>query len=121
MTEIQKRFCEEYIKDYNRAEAYLRVRPDVQRNTATCQGYAFLKREDVREYIAQLQAEAVKEYCDANNLMARELLEDITYRDEEGKHSPTWQKSVDLLSKNMGLQKQDISVKQTTITVDIDE
>lgn len=121
MNEQQKKFCEEYVKCYNATKAYSIAYPDANYNTCRKNSSMLLKHEELREYIQKLQADAVKAFGDAAALMAKELLEDIVYRDEDGNKSPGWQKSVDLLSKNLGLQKQDISVKTTTITVDIDE
>ena len=122
MTEKQKAFCRAYIANkYNGTQAYFEAYNPSSYNTASSEAAKLLKRQDIRDYIAELQQEAVKEYGDMAALIAKELVEDITYRDDEGNHSGGWQKSVDLLSKNLGLQKQDISVKTTTITVDIDE
>jgi len=48
------------------------------------------------------------------------LLEDINYTDEDGKHSATWTKSVDLLQKQLGLQNQKIDVSaEKGITINI--
>lgn len=122
MTEKQKIFCQAYIANhYNATRAYLEAYPGSSYNTANSQPTRLLKKQEIRDYIAELQREAVQQYGDIAALISQQLVEDITYRDEDGNHSAGWQKSVDLLSKNLGLQKQDISVKQTTITVDIDE
>lgn len=121
MTEKQKVFCEEYVRTYSAINAYRKAYPDAKEITIKTHYKDLLKKEDCIAYIKELQEAAVKAFGNAGDLIAKELLEDITYRDEDGKHNPGWQKSVDLLSKNLGLQKQDISVKQTTITVDIDE
>lgn len=118
----QKRFCECYIANrYNGTQAYLEAYPDASYDTARINASKLLKRDDVLDYIKELQQAAVKEYGDMAALIAKELVDDINYRDIEGNRSPGWQKSVDLLSKNLGLQKQDISVKSTTITVDIED
>ena len=122
MKDSHKRFCECYIKNrYNGTQAYMEAYPEASKETAVVNASKLLKREDVLDYIKELQQAAVKEYGDIAALIAKELVDDIQYRDDEGNHSAGWQKSVDLLSKNLGLQKQDISVKTTTITVDIDE
>ena len=122
MKEQHKRFCEAYIANrYNGTRAYMEVYPDASRETALANSSKLLHRDDILDYIKELQQAAVKEYGDMAALIAKELVDDINYRDIEGNRSPGWQKSVDLLSKNLGLQKQDISVKQTTITVDIED
>lgn len=122
MTEKQKLFCQAYIANkYNGTRAYLEAFPSANYHTATTHSAQLLKKEEIREYIAELQSEVVKNYGDLAAMITKELVEDIVFRDEDGKHNSGWQKSVDLLSKNLGLQKQDISVKQTTISVEIDE
>ena len=121
MTENQKTFCEEYVKCYNKAKAYHIAYPNASIENCRKAAYHLFKKQDVQDYIKLLQEEAIREFGNISDLIAKELLDDITYRDEDGNHSSGWQKSVDLLSKNLGLQKQDISVKTTTITVDIDE
>lgn len=122
LTEKNKKFCRAYIANrYNGVKAYLEVCPDMDYDIACISASRLLKKPEVMDYIKELQQEAVAEYGDLAAMIARELVDDIQYRDEEGNHSGGWQKSIDLLSKNLGLQKQDISVKQTTITVDIDE
>jgi hypothetical protein len=40
---------------------------------------------------------------DAASIILNELMEDVLYRDENGCHSPTWLKSVDLAQKQLGL------------------
>lgn len=50
-------------------------------------------------------------------------MDDIIFRDEEGNHSPTWLKSVDLAQKQLGLQKlkADIQQEHTIININVDE
>lgn len=122
LTEKNKKFCRAYIANrYNGAKAYLEVCPEMDYDIACASASRLLKKPEVMEYIKELQREAVAEYGDLAALIARELVDDIQYRDEDGNHSGGWQKSIDLLSKNLGLQKQDISVKTTTISVGIED
>ena len=49
-------------------------------------------------------------------------MDDIVFRDEKGHRSPTWQKSVDLLQKQLGLQSSKVDLKNNmTIKVDLDD
>lgn len=121
MNAQQKKFCEEYVLCYEPTTAYMKAYPESSYEAAKVSACRLLKKDDVMEYVKELQREAVRRYGDIAEFLANELLKDIYELDEDGKHNPGWQKSVDLLSKNLGLQKQDITVKQTTITVDIDE
>ena len=115
-------FCEEYVKTYNASYAYLSAygcKPD----TANAAGYKMLKRPAIIEYIKELQKALVERYADASAIILEQLMDDIVYRDENGCHSPSWQKSVDLAQKQLGLQKlkADIQAEQTVINVHIEE
>ena len=75
------------------------------------------------EYIKELQQALVERFADASAIILEQLMQDIIYRDENGEHSPTWLKSVDLAQKQLGLQKlkADIQQEHTIINVNIDE
>lgn len=123
LTKRQKAFCEEYVKSYNATKAYLKVN-DCTYETANSTGCLLLKKPEVLEYIKLLQAEHVKRFGDLSQLIINELVEDIYSRDDDGKHNSGWQKSVDLLQKQLGLQNQkvDISGKpQIEITISGEE
>ena len=122
LTAKERAFCEEYVKSYNAQQAYLeiyRCKPD----TAKSAGWKLLYRPAIVEYIKELQKELVERYADASAIILEQLMEDIIYRDENGRHSQTWLKSVDLAQKQLGLQKlkADIQAEQTVINVNIDE
>ena len=115
-------FCEEYVKTYNASYAYLSAygcKPD----TANAAGYKMLKRPAIINYIKELQQALVERYADAASIILNELMEDIVYRDADNNHSPTWLKSVDLVQKQLGLQKlkADIQADHTIINVNIEE
>ena len=118
----ERAFCDEYVKTYNASYAYLRAygcKPD----TANAAGWKMLKRPAIVEYIKELQKALVERYADAASIILNELMEDIVYRDADNNHSPTWLKSVDLVQKQLGLQKlkADIQAEQTVINVHIEE
>ena len=69
---------------------------DCKLNTALSDGYKMLKRPAIIEYIKELQQALVERYVDASAIILEELMEDIVYRDADGKHSSTWLRSVDL-------------------------
>ena len=122
LTAKERAFCEAYVKRYNAYQAYLEVyncKPD----TAKSAGWKLLYRPAIIEYIKELQKELVERYADASAIILEQLMEDIVYRDEDGKHSQTWLKSVDLAQKQLGLQKlkADIQAEQTVINVHIEE
>lgn len=109
LTEKNKRFAEEYIKCYNATKAYNIAYQNDNMATCNAQGYRVLKNPAVKQYIAILQKEAVERYGDLAEVIAKELAENIVSRDLDGKHLPDWQKSVDLLQKQLSLQNQKIS------------
>ena len=122
LTAKERAFCVEYVKTYNAGQAYMAVY-DCKKNTALSDGYKMLKRPAIIEYIKKLQQALVERYADAASIILNELMEDITFRDADNNHSPTWLKSVDLVQKQLGLQKlkADVSAEQTVINVRIEE
>ena len=122
LTAKERAFCESYVKSYNAYQAYLDVykcKPD----TAKSAGWKLLYRPAIINYIKELQQALVDRYADASAIILEQLMDDIVYRDENGNHSPTWLKSVDLAQKQLGLQKlkADIQAQNTVINVRIDE
>lgn len=122
LTAKERAFCEEYVKTYNASYAYLLAygcKPD----TANTAGWKLLSRPAIVEYIKKLQQALVERYADASAIILEQLLDDIVYRDADNNHSPTWQKSVDLAQKQLGLQKlkADIQAENTVINVHIQE
>lgn len=122
LTAKERAFCEEYVKTYNAGQAYMAVY-DCKLNTALSDGYKMLKRPAIIEYIKELQQALVERYADAASIILDELMKDVLYKDENGNHSSTWLKSVDLAQKQLGLQKlkADIQAEQTVINVRIEE
>ena len=122
LTAKERAFCEEYVKTYNASYAYLLAygcKPD----TANTAGWKLLSRPAIVEYIKKLQQALVERYADASAIILEQLMDDIVYRDENGEHSSTWLKSVDLAQKQLGLQKlkADIQAENTVINVRIEE
>ena len=122
LTAKERAFCDEYVKTYNAGQAYMAVY-DCKLNTALSDGYKMLKRPEIINYIKELQQALTERYVDAAAIILDELMKDVLYRDENGNHSPTWQKSVDLAQKQLGLQKlkADIQAENTVINVNIQE
>lgn len=72
-----------------------------------------LKKEKVQKYVKELQAELVRRWGDVASILVEELVTDVVTKDEQGKHTSSWQKSVELLQKQLGLQNQNIKVDET--------
>lgn len=122
LTAKERAFCDEYVKTYNAGQAYMAVY-DCKLNTALSDGYKMLKRPAIINYIKELQQALTERYVDAASIILNELMEDIVYRDADGRHSSTWLRSVDLAQKQLGLQKlkADIQQEHTIININIDE
>lgn len=122
LTAKERAFCEAYVQNYNACQAYLSAY-DCKLDTAKSAAWKLLSRPAVINYIKELQQELTNRYVDAAAIILDELMQDIIYRDEDGKHSSTWLKSADLAQKQLGLQKlkADIQSEQTVINVHIEE
>ena len=122
LTAKERAFCEFYVQNYNACQSYLSAY-DCKLDTAKSAGWKLLSRPAIVEYIKKLQQALVERYVDASAIILEQLMDDIVYRDENGCHSPSWQKSVDLAQKQLGLQKlkADIQAEHTIINVNIEE
>lgn len=125
LTELQRKFCQEYIKDYNGTQAYLRAKgPQDKPISVDCaRTYACrtLKLKEVLDYIHKLQKEAFAAQCVNFERIADELSK-IAFDPNSTKKDKM--QALALLQKQMGLDKQVIQadVNQTVeIVVNIDE
>lgn len=123
LTKKEKAFCEEYIANgYNATQAYQKAYNSTY-ETAQKHGYRVPKRPEAKEYIAELQREAFAAACISAERVALKLA-DIAFSDKDDEHyNATAQlKALDLLQKQLGLQKQHIDADlHTDITINIEE
>lgn len=106
LTKKNKQFCEEYIKDYNATQAYLRTY-ECAYNTAGSKSGALMRKPEVQEYIRELQ----KVEFAAAAITAERLglhLASIAFNEGDLYASASQMKALDLLQKQLGLQKQNI-------------
>ena len=62
LTPKQKKFVEEYVKDYNKTQAYKRVfDPDMSDDTAYQCAYRILKTDEAINYLHALQDEILRQ------------------------------------------------------------
>ena len=122
LTAKERAFCEAYVQNYNACQAYLSAY-DCKLDTAKSAAWKLLSRPAVINYIKELQQALTERYVDAAAIILDELMKDIVYRDEDGKHSSSWLKSVDLAQKQLGLQKlkAEVQANHTVINVNIEE
>lgn len=123
LTAKEKKFCEEYVANGgNASRAYETVYgccyEDAKRRY--CKTF---KKPDIKEYIAELQKEAFANACITAERVALKLA-DVAFadKDDEFYNVPAQLKALDLLQKQLGLQKQQIDANVATdIVINIGE
>lgn len=72
-TPKQKKFCEEYVKDYNKVQAELRCNPNKSYGAASSYASILLQKPKIRDYIAYLEKNVGRELGVSKLGMAQEL------------------------------------------------
>ena len=108
LTEKERKFCEEYVRCGSATKAYLNSY-NCEYGTANAQGYRMLRKPHINEHITELQKEAFKNACITAEKVALRL-NDIAFADKEDEiyNINAQLKALDLLQKQLGLQKQKI-------------
>lgn len=120
LTAIQRRFLEEYIKDYNGTRAYMRACPNVDYETAKTTACHIMKKPEAHEYLDQLEGEKFQELRINAEHIATELAK-IAFMDDEVSKKDKM-KAIELLQKQLGLQQQKITADvSTNINIEIGE
>lgn len=123
LTKKEKAFCEEYVINGGSAtKAYLAAY-DCIPSTASAAGWRVLKREGVKEYIAQLQKEVFAAACISAERVALKLADIAFAEKEDEKYNVSAQlKALELLQKQLGVQSQKIEANVSTdINITIEE
>lgn len=118
LTKKEKAFCEEYVINGGSASKAYLAAYDCALSTARTAGWQVLKRERVKEYIAQLQKEAFAAACISAERVALKLADIAFSEKEDEKYNVSAQlKALELLQKQLGVQHQNISadVKQDIV------
>lgn len=118
LTKKEKAFCEEYIENgYNASRAYQKVY-ECSIEDARKRYCKTFRKAEVKEYIAALQKEAFAAASISAERVALKL-SDIAFADKEDDiYTVTAQlKALDLLQKQLGLQKQTIEADVALDTV----
>lgn len=124
LTKKEKAFCEEYVANgCNASRAYFAVYDcssiEVARK-AYCKPF---RKPEVKQYIADLQKQAF-EAASINAERVALKLADIAFADKEDEiyNTASQLKALDLLQKQLGLQKQKVEADvNTTINLVIEE
>lgn len=124
LTAKMKKFIERFVETGNKTQSYKDVYDVELMTDQACliEAGKILKRAGATEYLNEVRAQYLAHIGDKAEMIMKELVDDIQYRDDKGKRSPTWQKSVDLLQKQLGLQSQrlDANVSAPSIKIIID-
>ena len=119
LTPKQKKFVEEYVKDYNKTQAYKRAyNMDMSDEVAFQSAYRILKTDEAINYLHALQDEILRQSgLNATYILngLKEIYEDPTSTKAEK------MKAADLMSKNMGLQTQKVETTAKVVVINIDD
>lgn len=118
LTSKEKKFCEEYVKDYNATQAYLRAF-NSSYETANKRAYLMLKSPEAKGYIKTLEQEIFDQNMITANHLANELATIAFSQDPAILNQKL--KAIELLQKQYGLQtnKNEISLKDViNITIE---
>lgn len=124
LTPKMKAFCEEFVKDYNGTQAYLRAYGGSYK-TANTRSSQMLKDERIKDYIKELQREGFENACINAERIAMELADMAFAVKGDQEYSASIKlKALDLLQKQLGLQQANVNAKvdnKTVIKVSVDE
>ena len=123
LTAKEKAFCEAYVECYDIKKAYLKAYNTSNVDTARTNGSQVLKRQRVKDYIAQLQKEAFERAMITPERIANKLA-DIAFAEKGDKeyNANAQLKALDLLQKQLGLQKQCIDADlRADINITVEE
>ena len=123
LTKKEKAFCEYYVLESESATGAYQKAYDCAYNTANAQGWKMLRKPRIREYIDVLQQEAFEMACISAEKVALKLSE-IAFapKGDEDYNASAQLKALDLLQKQMGLQKQHIEQEiHTDINIIVEE
>lgn len=112
LTAQQTRFVEEYVSNGYKASAAYLVAYNATPETANKNAYGLLKRNEVQKYMQFLQKDRIK----AQGITAERILEELSSiafaeKGDEHYNATAKLKAMDLLQKQMGLQKQQIKAE----------
>lgn len=107
LTPKEKAFCDEYVLNGGNATRAYQKAYQCELSTANKDAWRVMKRERVKNYITALQKEAFSAACISAERVALKLA-DIAFADKgDTDYNATAQlKALDLLQKQLGLQKQ---------------
>lgn len=107
ITKKQEKFAQEYIKDFNGVQAYLRAFPGTAYESANVMSTRWLKDKELKEYINKLVDEYVKEEVNPNRIIME--LQEIAY--DRSKPLSERNKALNMLMKIYCMDNTNINAK----------
>ena len=125
LTAKEKAFCEEYVFNSKSANKAYLAAYDCKESTANSAGWKLLKKDNIREYITELQKQAFEAACISAEKVALKL-SDIAFAEKDDKnYNATAQlKALDLLQKQLGVQTHNVNAdinSDINININIEE
>lgn len=116
MTEKQKRFCDEYLVDYNATQAA--VRAGYSAKSAYSIGEENLRKPEIKTYID----ERLEQLHNERTATAAEVMEFLTeVMRDEGEGSVSRLKAAELLGKRFGLFTDKVAVSGSGVVQIVDD
>ena len=115
MTDAQKRFCDEYLINFNATRAYKMAYPSCKKDeTANAASSRLLRNVKVKEYIYEKQKEMQKRTEVTQDMVINELAKIAFYNNEQTVELKTSDKikALELLGKHLGMFKEQIDISQ---------
>ncbi len=125
LSKKEKLFIERFVETGNKTQSYKDVYQPEYEGIPNYDDFCYanavkiLKKEKGIEYMQEVRAQYLARVGDKAEFIMRELMDDISYRSPDGKKSPTWAKSLDLLQKQLGLQSQKVDANVNTPNIKI--
>ncbi len=91
-----KRFCREYVLDYNATQAYIRA--GYSKNGAGPSGFQLLKKPKIKEYIAEIEGCVIRGLTEKYEVNVERIVSELSFMalanladlfDKDGKKRPT--------------------------------
>lgn len=118
LTKKEKAFCEAYVFEGLSATGAYQKAYGCEYTTANTAGWKMLRKDHIREYIANIQKVAYDAACISAEKVALQLAEiAFSAKDDEIYRAADKLKALDLLQKQLGLQKQKVEADVTTDVV----
>ena len=120
MTAKQKQFCINYVEHYNIRKAYLDAF-GCSESTANTEGYQLMKKQEIKDYIRELEKDAFER----NGINAEHIANELatiafSKVNEEGRLGYSDKmKALELLGKQLQLYSQKIEVSTDDIVINI--